>query len=97
MKTNAAKKWTCSDGKTRNAGQGPWVDREDVQQFLAFCNENGHVTRTHPDPFIEAHQVRHKGHWMGLIWNKAWKRFTADRRLSLLVQSFAAMKKGETA
>ena len=92
MSTTAKKKWTMEDGKTRAASEGPWIAREDVQQFLTFCAANGHGTRPHPDAFIDAHQVQHKGHWMGLIWNKSFRRYTADRRLSLLVQSFAATK-----
>ena len=81
------KRWTMPDGKTRNAGEGPWITSADLQPFLAFCLEHGHKTRQHA-----SHQIQHQGHWMSLSWNKAFVRYTADRRLSLLVQSFAASK-----
>jgi len=84
------RKWTMRDGVTRNAGQGPRIGRVDMASFLAFCECNGHKTRKHPDPLTEGWQVQHKGHWMSLLWNKSWERYTADRRLSLIVQSFAA-------
>ena len=86
------KRWTMPDGKTRNAGEGPWITRTDLQPFLAFCREHGHKTREHTDLWREGHQIRHQGHWMSLLWNKAFVRYTADRRLSLLVQSFSASK-----
>ena len=85
------KKYTMPDGKTRDASAGPWVARKDVKAFLDFCESNGHETRLHPGLWAtEGHQIRHAGHWMSILWNKSFKRFTADRRLGLLVQSFAA-------
>ena len=84
------RKWTLLDGKTRDASVGPWVAGENVAQFLDFCNKHGHQTREHSDPFVNGYQVHHKGHWMAVIWNKSFGRYTADRRLSLLVQSFAS-------
>lgn len=84
------RKWTMSDGVTRNAGQGPWIERSDMNEFLAFCERNGHKTRSHPNGFTDCWQVRHDGHWMAMPWNKSWERYTADRRLSLIIQSFAA-------
>lgn len=86
------RKWTTTHG-ARDASQGPWVDRSDLSSFLKFCVANGHITREHPDPWIDGWQVEHKGHWMSLLWNKSRKRYTADRRLSLIVQSFATQKK----
>jgi hypothetical protein len=86
----ASRKWTMPDGVTRNAGQGPHIYPADLVAFLSFCEHNGHETRQHPDPFTNGWQVAHKGHWMSVLWNKSWKRYTADRRLSLIVQSFAA-------
>lgn len=80
------------DGKTRNAGAGPWIAREDAKAFLAFCEQNGHATREHPGLMSSGYQIQHAGHWMGLLWNKSFRRFTADRRLTLLVQSFASSK-----
>lgn len=89
------KKFTMPDGKTRDAGAGPWIAREDVKAFLEFCRNNGHVTREHPGLMSTGYQIRHQDHWMGLLWNKGFKRYTADRRLALIVQSFAATKKAE--
>lgn len=86
------RKWTMPDGKTRAASEGPWIASADLNQFLAFCQANGHATREHPDPWKNDWQVKHQGHWMSLSWNKNWKRYTADRRLALVVQSFAASK-----
>jgi hypothetical protein len=77
------------NAKLRAASEGPWVASGQVDDFLAFCKTNGHETRLHPDPWIKAHQVKHQGHWMAVIWNNSFKRYTADRRLSLIVQSFA--------
>lgn len=87
-----SRKWTLPDGKTRDASAGPWVSSDDRKAFLAFCEANGHQTREHPDPFRHAWQIRHQGHWMGLLWNKNTRRYTADRRLTLIVQSFAATR-----
>lgn len=88
------RKWTCSDGKTRNAGEGPWVALGNLNAFMAFCEANGHKTRvTHG--IVTRHEVFLNGHWMSLLWNKAWQRYTADRRLTLIVQSFAAHLKGD--
>lgn len=84
------KKHTMPDGKTRAASEGPWVASEKVEAFLDFCDANDHATRAHPDPFIIAYQVKHQGHWMSVIWNKNFNRYTVDRRLSLMVQSFAS-------
>lgn len=86
------KRWTMQDGKTRNAGQGPWIAADHVRGFLEFCRSHGYETREHPGLDSSGYQVHHQGHWMALLWNKHWKRYTADRRLSLLVQSFAAQK-----
>lgn len=87
------KRYTMPDGKTRAASQGQWIFGEDVKAFLEFCQDNGHETRKHPGLCSTGYQVRHAGHWMGLLWNKSFRRYTADRRLSLLVQSFAATGK----
>jgi hypothetical protein len=89
-----AKPHTMQNGKTRSAGVGPWIAREDAKAFLTFCEKQGHRTREHPGLCSRGYQVQHTGHWMALIWNTAFKRYTADRRLSLLVQSFAASKSG---
>lgn len=80
----------------RNPAEGVWVARDAVQDFLQFCRDNGHATREHPDPFRDAHQIRHKNHWMSIIWNKFTERYTADRRLSLIVQSFAGEQSEST-
>lgn len=88
----AMKIHTMPDGKTRAAGEGPWVAAERIDAFIEFCERNGHQTREHPDPWVRAKQIMHKGHWMSIIWNKHFKRYTADRRLSLIVQSFATEK-----
>lgn len=86
------KRWTRPDGKTRAAGEGPWIALEDMRAFREFAVKNGHEVREHPGLMSNGYQVRHQGHWMGLLWNKGFKRYTADRRLSLLVQSFAVEK-----
>lgn len=67
-----------------------FVLRADVPSFRAFCERNGHPTREHTDPFKDGFQVRHKGHWMALVWSKSWNRYSADSRLGLLMQSWAA-------
>lgn len=85
-------KYTLDDGKTRAAGAGPWIVRADLNRFLEFCAAEGHGTRPHPDVFRDAHQIQYAGHWMSLIWNKSFSRYTADKRMAPLVQSFAAAK-----
>lgn len=87
--TPGRRKWTMPDNKTRAASEGPWIAIEHVTAFITFCEAQGHETRKHRDGY----QVRHAGHWMGLMHNKAFGRYTADRRLSLVVQSFAAIAK----
>lgn len=79
--------------RTRSAAQGPWISEADMDAFAAFIESTGREVRRHPDPFKNAKQVRHDGHWMDVVWNSSFKRYTADRRLSLLVQSFAATRK----
>lgn len=74
------------------AADSKWIKREDAAAFRQFCEENGHATRDHTDPFKDGFQVHHQGHWMAVVWSMPWNRFTADKRLSLLVQSFAASK-----
>jgi hypothetical protein len=91
-KQQPKKPHTMPDGKTRNACAGPWISLEDMPKFLDFCAANGHETRLHRGIDSTGHQVKHQGHWMALPWNRNTKRYTADRRLSLIVQSFAAAK-----
>jgi hypothetical protein len=86
------KKWTMPDGKTRSAAEGPWIASDDIRPFLAWLTTQGIEWREHPGLMSNGYQVRHDGHWMGLLWNKNWRRYTADRRLTLIVQSFAAEK-----
>ena len=89
---NTAKKpYTMPDGKTRSAGSGPWISREAVKEFLSFCESKGLKTREHPDLWTTGnYQVQFSGHWMSLLWNKSFKRFTVDRRLEQLVREFKA-------
>jgi len=72
-----------------------WIAKDDAAAFRSFCEDNGHETRDHTNPFLDGFQIRHQGHWMGVVWSKPWKRYMADRRLGLLVQSFAAHKHQE--
>lgn len=80
------------DGKTRAASEGPWIASADVSAFLQFCDHHGHSWKDHPDPWRVGYLIKHKGQWMGLLWNKSFQRYTADRRLALIVQSFAVEK-----
>lgn len=93
QQTPGRRKWTMPDNKTRAASEGPWIAIEDAAAFIAFCEAQGHATRKHHDGY----QVRHTGHWMGLTRNESFGRYTADRRLSLVVQSFAAKAAGAQA
>jgi hypothetical protein len=76
----------------RDASKGPWLDSKDVQAFLVFCSKKGYATRGHTNVWIDAHQVKFQGHWMSITFNKNYKRYTADKRLSLVVQSFLTEK-----
>lgn len=76
----------------RNACEGPWIATGDAEAFKAFLAQEGYAVREHPDLWREGFQVRHAGHWMSLLYNKNTRRYTADRRLSLIVQSFATAK-----
>lgn len=86
------KKWTMPDGKTRAASEGPWIASDDVRPFLSWLTIQGYQWREHPGMMSSGYQIHHDGHWMGLLWNKHMRRYTADRRLALIVQSFAAEK-----
>ena len=55
---------------------------------LHFLDENGFQHRRQTNGY----GIRHQGHWMALTWNKAFHRYTADRRLTLIVQSFVAFR-----
>lgn len=72
----------------RNPQEGPWVD--DMRAFTAYLDRRCIAHRDHTNPMQKGIQVQHAGHWMGVLWNKHFKRYTADRRLALIVQSFAA-------
>lgn len=85
------KQFTMKDGKTRSAATGPWIDASDATKFIAFCKTHGHDIRNEGSHV--GFQVRHQGHWMRVSWNSAWGRYTADRRLTLIVQSFAENQK----
>lgn len=73
-----------------------FILREDRDAFLAFCEKEGHKTRHNKDPFRDAYDIRHGNHWMAIIWNNATKRYSADRRLNLIVQSFVLSKQQES-
>ncbi len=83
-------KHTPKGTSQRSAAAGPWVKSADFDAFCGHLTARGIQHREHADPFIRGIQVHHDGHWMAVQWNKNWKRYTADRRLSLIVQSFAA-------
>lgn len=78
--------------QARSAAAGPWIALEDCGPFREWLTKQGILWREHPGLQSKGYQVQHGGHWMALLWNKNFKRYTADRRLSLLVQSFAASK-----
>lgn len=73
-------------------GQCYYVLRDDRDAFLKFCEDNGHQTKPHVNPFEDAYMVRHQGHWMAIKWNNGLCRYSADRRLGLIVQSFLVTK-----
>ena len=72
----------------RNPAEGPWID--DMRAFKAHLDSRGIAHRDHPNPMQNGVQVKHAGHWMSVLWNKHFRRYTADRRLALITQSFAA-------
>lgn len=80
------------DGKTRAASQGPWIASGDCQQFLGWLTAQGIGWREHTGLWSNGYQVRHDGHWMALLWNKSFRRYTADRRLEAIVRGFRASK-----
>jgi hypothetical protein len=65
-----------------------FVERAVIEAFLSFCEQQGCRTREHTGLMSNGYQVQYQGHWMALLWNKSFKQFTADRRLSPLIQSF---------
>ncbi len=81
--------------EARKASKGPWIASEQIGAFEAFCKERGHDVRENSGLLQSGFQVRHNGHWMSVQWNKSFKRYTADSRLALVVQSFAATAKAE--
>lgn len=74
----------------RDAGVGPWISIENIREFCQWLTDNNIRWRDHVGAMSRGYQVRHDGHWMALLWNKGFQRYTADRRLSLIVQSFAS-------
>jgi hypothetical protein len=74
----------------RDASKGPFISSEDLERFKVFAEKAGHKMEDHPDPFRRGFVVQYDGHWMGLLWNKNWKRYTADSRLDPLVKAFKA-------
>jgi hypothetical protein len=87
-----AKRYTMEDGKTRAAGRGPWVSADDCRNFLGWLTAQGISWREHTGLGSRGYQVRHDGHWMGLLWNKGFRRYTADRRLENIVRRFVESK-----
>lgn len=77
----------------RDPLEGPWVSVSDIERFEAWCKAHGYQTRQPKgitNPTQTGFEIRHQGNWMGIRWNRGTERYTADRRLSLVVQSFAA-------
>jgi hypothetical protein len=88
LPADVKKLYTKSNDKTRNARIGPWIADGQFDVFLTFCADNKHSVRAHPNPILRAFQIRFAGHWMSFIWNKKYKRFTADHRLDHIVAHF---------
>jgi hypothetical protein len=59
-----------------------------LEAFEAFASTNGHATRPHSSLYVNGMQVKVGQHWMAVVWNKNWKRYTADIRLKQLVDAF---------
>lgn len=77
---------------SRDASTGPYVSSEDRRSFLDYCIAGGMDVRDHPDPFRRGAQVYYQGHWMSLLWNKSFRRYTVDKRLAVIVQQWSAGK-----
>lgn len=83
----------------REPSKGPYLQLEHLAAFKAFALGNEHEVKDHPDVFRDGLLVRLKGNkdWYAVLWNKAFTRFTADRRLATLVRSFEMAEKAKLA
>jgi hypothetical protein len=58
-----------------------------LEAFSEFARNNGYEVRPHTSVFAGI-QVKVGPHWMAVVWNKNWKRYTADIRMKHLVDNF---------
>jgi hypothetical protein len=65
-----------------------FVEQGAVDEFEQFLNAHSIVTRPHPTLNTAGFQAHHSGHWMAVVWNKNWKRYTVDSRLATFVTQF---------
>ncbi|NCQ51837.1 hypothetical protein GW796_08080 [archaeon] len=59
-----------------------------MSSFENHCNDFGYKIRPHSSLTQIGIQVLKDGHWMGVVWNKNFKRYTVDIRMKELVDSF---------
>lgn len=76
----------------RTASVGPWIALGDLDLFSSFCVSSGYTVRV-PVSLNSDLDVYFEGHWMSVRWNKNNRRYTADRRLSSIVQKFVSERK----
>ena len=70
-----------------------YIESGQLTSFTWYLNSRGVETRNHSSPYVTGIQALKDGHWMAVVWNKNWRRYTVDRRLAEYVQDFGA---GET-
>lgn len=69
-----------------------FISDHELGNFATFLCGSGFDIRQDPNPFTNGIQVRRNGHWMGIIWNKAWKRYTVDSRLKDLLERYLEVR-----
>lgn len=65
-----------------------YIDRGQLTEFTWYLNSRGVKTRDHSSLHAQGIQAFKDGHWMAIVWNKNWRRYTVDQRLGQFVQDF---------
>lgn len=82
----------CYDGimnKQRNPNRGPFLSIAEKVLFEKWCVVQQYNTRLRYNGCnCNGIDVRYNGHWMGVIYNKGFNRYTVDKRMAPLIEEF---------
>ena len=65
-----------------------FIPAGELDAFCDFAHNSGYDVRPHSSLYATGIQVKVGPHWMAVVWNKNWKRYTADIRMKDLVDKF---------